>query len=104
MKKHLLVFSPLIVTLSIPPLYIFIGKAKYMGAGWLLPFGKIYIFGVAPIYVIVSTLLIGYLFFSGKYVSRAESGIALLILCLLVVVLLVIAKGLSGLAIQGAGH
>ena len=96
-KKLWFAFSPLLVILSIAPFYIFTGKAEHMGLAWIEPVGKWYLIAVAPIYFVVSTLVVLYWFIVGKHVHRLISGIVLTISAAVFAVLFVFVQVLGGL-------
>lgn len=101
--KYLIIFSPLLVGLSIIPVYIFTGKVTYLGYSWFKPLGHTYM-QIAPLYVVISTIVVIFLFFTGKYVNRYISGVSAIASCCLIAALLFLANILAGLAMQGAGQ
>lgn len=98
--KYLYVFSIPIVGASVVPAYIFIGKAKWFP----MIVGKLYVFGIAPMFFTTGAIALAYMFISGRHVSRLASGTSLILSLPIIYVAALLATGVSGLAMQGGGH
>lgn len=91
--KHLFVFSPIVIYLGIVPVWFY----GHGGVAWLKVAGKAYLAVGIP-YSFLSPLVVAYLFVTGRWVSRVESGIALAIIAALALGSYAVLQDLRGIA------